>query len=405
MKFLNKLKSFKTLFAGSDGGRAQLQTAARFPELAQADYLRRLLRDQRDTAYGRAHAFDAVRSVADYQAQVPIVDYETLRPWLAEIERGIANVLVAEPVLCLRQSAGGSKRLPVTRRLQAEQAAALRPFLADWLALQKETAGRPWLWQALAADDAPSLGAVPLLQAAAQHPAKLLGGSLAAQLRGMGLCTPKSRGRARFTLLSRLLAQVDLAAMSLGDPVQAKALFDLLHTHLPELLKQLSPERRAEVAKLATQGPLVARQLWPQLQRVSLWQEGSMAAGATDLSPFFVGIALQTAPLQGAEATLTVPEVSVPGQAAQRGAPLALRSHFFEFIDLRQPRARPRLAHQLEEGGLYVPVVTTAGGLYRYRLQDVVECTGFWQRAPRLAFVDRARDDRALSDAVLQRAA
>jgi hypothetical protein len=73
--------------------------------------------------------------------------------------------------------------------------------------------------------------------------------------------------------------------------------------------------------------------------------------------------------------------------AGHDGAALALRSHFFEFIDAR---GEARLAHQIERGKHYQVVVTTGGGLYRYRLGDFVEVCGFVNHCPLLRFAGRA---------------
>jgi hypothetical protein len=62
-----------------------------------------------------------------------------------------------------------------------------------------------------------------------------------------------------------------------------------------------------------------------------------------------------------------------------------VRSHFFEFLE----EGRARLAHELEEGGLYSVVVTTGGGLYRYRLEDRVQVDGFVGRTPSLRFLGK----------------
>src|SRR5262249_8197892 len=70
------------------------------------------------------------------------------------------------------------------------------------------------------------------------------------------------------------------------------------------------------------------------------------------------------------------------------GAALAVRSHFFEFL---AEAGEPRLAHELDAGRCYEVVVTTGGGLYRYRLGDVVGVVGHAGRCPLLRFVGRAR--------------
>jgi hypothetical protein len=70
-----------------------------------------------------------------------------------------------------------------------------------------------------------------------------------------------------------------------------------------------------------------------------------------------------------------------------RGAhPVAVCSHFFEFID-GDGSVSPLEA--LRHGKRYAVVVTTSGGLYRYRTGDEVEVTGHSECTPTLRFVGR----------------
>jgi len=52
----------------------------RAPGRAQERLLRRLVRRARDTEFGRAHGFVAIRSVRDFQRAVPVAGYEDLAP-------------------------------------------------------------------------------------------------------------------------------------------------------------------------------------------------------------------------------------------------------------------------------------------------------------------------------------
>jgi hypothetical protein len=61
-------------------------------------------------------------------------------------------------------------------------------------------------------------------------------------------------------------------------------------------------------------------------------------------------------------------------------------SHFYEFID---PRGDTWLTHELQTGETYEVIVTTAGGLWRYRLGDLVEVDGFVADTPSLRFLGR----------------
>ena len=48
-----------------------------------------------------------------------------------------------------------------------------------------------------------------------------------------------------------------------------------------------------------------------------------------------------------------------------------------------------KLAHELDRGGRYWVLVTTAGGLYRYHLRDEVEIVGFHHQCPLLRFLGK----------------
>jgi hypothetical protein len=100
----------------------------------------------------------------------------------------------------------------------------------------------------------------------------------------------------------------------------------------------------------------------------------------------FPTVTIQPKGLLSTEACVSFPLVG------RSGAALALRSHFFEFVDASESASpnSTRLAEQLEVGGRYEVVVTTGGGLYRYQSRDLVEVVGFENECPLLTFVGRA---------------
>jgi hypothetical protein len=64
----------------------------------------------------------------------------------------------------------------------------------------------------------------------------------------------------------------------------------------------------------------------------------------------------------------------------------AYRSHLLEFIDLRNDQLKS--LGELELHREYEPVISTGGGLYRYRMNDVVKVTGFYRsKLPLLQFL------------------
>ena len=88
------------------------------PRKVQQKLLRKIVADNDKTRFGQEHGFAKIRSHADYMQQVPIQDYETLRPWIAEQEDRGAPALTRKPPVMYALTSGTSaepKLLPVTR--------------------------------------------------------------------------------------------------------------------------------------------------------------------------------------------------------------------------------------------------------------------------------------------------
>src|SRR5581483_5792294 len=91
------------------------------------------------------------------------------------------------------------------------------------------------------------------------------------------------------------------------------------------------------------------------------------------------GIAIQPKGLLASEGVISIPFAG--------NHPLAIRSHFFEFLDAA---GRATLASDLRAGETYSVVLTTGGGLWRYRLGDVVRVTGRCGATPTISFLGKS---------------
>jgi hypothetical protein len=135
----------------------------------------------------------------------------------------------------------------------------------------------------------------------------------------------------------------------------------------------------ARASELRRFGPHMWQRWWPELQVVSCWGEQAAEAGWHQLVRQLPGVLVQAKGLLATEAVVTIPW--------QGRTPLAVTSHYFEFISDQGDVVG---AHQLERGHSYEVVVTNGGGLWRYRLGDVVACTGHVHSTPVLRFLGRA---------------
>lgn len=70
------------------------------------------------TLFGRIHQFDKISSIKDFQKQVPISDYEDLKPFIEKMKRGQANILWVDTPEYFAKTSGttsGAKYIPISK--------------------------------------------------------------------------------------------------------------------------------------------------------------------------------------------------------------------------------------------------------------------------------------------------
>ncbi len=383
--------------------------ALRDPGTVQRRLLEGYLQRNAGTVFGRRHRFAEIDSVAAWQRQVPLVRYDDLEPLIERIRRGEQGVLTAEPVARLVPSSGSTaarKVVPYTRGLLHEIGAAVGPWIVD-LHRRRPGLGRGrayWsISPAVEIEDGGS--AVPV---GFDDDGAYLGGFFQ-RLVDRTLAVPAAVRHLRdveafrYATLRHLLRARDLTLISVWHPSFLDLLLEPLAQRWEELLGDvaagtltlpadvpgdlrralahpLRPDSR-RAAELEGLGPDALADLWPNLEVISCWADGNAGAPAAALAERFPGVGVEPKGLIATEAFVSLPF------AGRR--PAAVCSHFFEFLD---DHGRVHLLDRLADGGEYSVVVTTAGGLYRYRLHDRVRVEGRLGATPCLRFL--ARDDR-----------
>lgn len=395
------------------------------PAAAQQDWLRAQLVRHAASDFGQRHDFAAIHDVASYVRQIPLTEYGAIERDIRRIANGEADVLARGPVTHLAPtsgSTGGRKLIPFSPSLTNAFNAAVFQWLFDLVRQRPGIMAGPAYWSisplaepeprpdGIHPSGVPAQPAgVPAQPAGVPigfaDDADYLGGSRAWLVREV-MAVPSSvravsdtRAFWRLTLLA-LLRQRGLRLISIWHPSFLDLLTNAAEEVWPELVgavgsgmnpweDALSPASRP--AWLANPDPGRSAELkrigarewprwWPQLQVVSCWGEQAAEPGWRALVRRLPQVVVQAKGLLATECVVTIPW--------QDDKPLAVMSHFFEFLD---EGGEPRLAHQLVPGRSYEVVVTNGGGLWRYRLGDVVECTGHVEATPSLRFVGRAR--------------
>lgn len=87
------------------------------PALYQHNIMLSLIEQAKYTAFGRDHDFEAIRTYDDFKKQVPVRDYEELKPYVERILKGEANVLWKGKPAYLAKTSGttsGTKYIPIS---------------------------------------------------------------------------------------------------------------------------------------------------------------------------------------------------------------------------------------------------------------------------------------------------
>jgi hypothetical protein len=96
----------------------QIELFIKYPGDVQHEWMLSLVKDAADTEYGKKHGFADIRDYPEFRKQVPLNDYESLKPWIERTRRGEQNLLWHSEILWFAKSSGTtdkSKFLPVSQ--------------------------------------------------------------------------------------------------------------------------------------------------------------------------------------------------------------------------------------------------------------------------------------------------
>lgn len=383
--------------------------------------LRELIERNTRSGFGRDHGFSEIRTPSDFRRRVPIRGYEGHEPYIARVRTGEISALFGPgtEVLMFAMTSGTTARpktIPVTRE-------SVQNYRDGWK-----------IWGILAFDAHPRMlarGMRPLLQLVSDWreqftpggiPCGAITGLTAAMQNPLvrtTYCMPPVTMRikdieAKYYTALRLSIHRDLGCIMaanpatilgiarLGDRERATLIRDLRDGSLdtkfdvPQavrgaLARRISHRRRQTSVRLEQiierTGRLLPRDYWPNLDFLGNWTGGTMGAYLPQYGDFFGEHSVRDIGLIASEGRFTIPiENGVPGGV------LDYRRHYFEFVPEDQvDRDEPDTlgAHELTEGERYFILPTTAGGLYRYQIHDLVRCVGYHGEAPILEFLNK----------------
>lgn len=374
-----------------------------------------------NTDFGTKHNFALIKDINEFRQRVPISTYDSYDEFIRIIRRGTKNVLTKEDITLLEPTSGSSshsKYVPYNNSLKEEFRNGLIPWLYDIYSKRPKLLSGAAYWSI-----------TPILNNKKAGKGKIAVGfeddteyfgfpqNLLVKL---ALAVPSDISKIRniiafkYITLLFLLKNKNLTFISIWNPTFLKFLFESLNkwsgflvedikngTITPpvnidaktknRLLKKLQKdEKRAiEIARILDvwktrkmeSGKSMYKDIWPNLELISCWTDGNSAQYKGIVEDLFPGIEIQGKGLIATEGFVSLP------LTGEKAPILAVNSHFFEFIDIQTGDIK--LAHELTVNKKYSVVITTSGGLYRYRLQDVIQVIGYKGQAPLLRFINK----------------
>jgi hypothetical protein len=88
------------------------------PVASQQSVFKQLIREAKHTQFGQDHHFETIHTFTDFAAQVPVRDYEDLKPYVDKVVAGQENILWKGKPLYFAKTSGttsGAKYIPLTK--------------------------------------------------------------------------------------------------------------------------------------------------------------------------------------------------------------------------------------------------------------------------------------------------
>ncbi len=399
-----------------------LEKASKAPMEENRALLMKILHDNRNTEYGRAHHFGEITSIDEFRKNVPISSYEDFAPYIERMKTGETNVLTSSKVLGYSRTSGSSgvpKYIPAT-------SASLKAYVKyTWTralalgAMELEKQGKRFhpgrgvflspatnelLPTGLPCSNIAEIGALEygkfypyILTVPTKKLFDVHDGDYVYNIYRFALMDEDvtfmfsvffSINVSQLAYLQKNWRVIvdDIEKGTIDESIRLK---DSVRKELSALIKPM-PERAAYLRKQFEQGfdETLLKRIWPNMTVLCGIGNASFRPAAAYVRSFAKGIPFDYS-IYGASEGLIAAVTDLETTDMQ----LLTDSCFLEFIPAEgEERADGKTIltlDELEQGGKYEVLITTQAGLYRYHLKDVIEVKGFREKCPLISFVYR----------------
>lgn len=384
------------------------------PKQTQLAKLKQIVSANKDTVFGKEHHFDKIESYSDFKKHVPPSRYEDLEPYINRLRQGATNQLTAENPFMFATTSGTTatpKFIPITEGHLKDYTHAFQVHNYHLIVDFPQGAAGKFLIISSNDEEGHTEAGLPYGAVSGvlnKRQPDIIRRHFALPYE---LCKVKDVD-AKYYLLLRAALMQNVTALLGCNPSSFILLADQLRQRAPELISDIArgslgpaadyvdshiraafePYLKPDAARakrlqglLDKHQILLPKHVWPDVNIISLWKGGPMSFYLEKLPDLFGNVALRDFGYMASEGRGTVP-IANDGS----GGPLAVTSHFFEFVpedEIESSNATFLTADELVVGGRYYIHFTTSAGLYRYNINDLMEVDRMLDATPVLKFV------------------
>ncbi|QQE11345.1 GH3 auxin-responsive promoter family protein [Planctomycetota bacterium] len=374
--------------------------ALNMPQQVQRQILLSTIQRNKNTAFGKRYHFHAISTLEEYQNRVPLCEYADIESDINRIKNGESSILTDDKITHLIPTSGttsAAKLIPYTKRLQSQFNAGIGPWIADLVRLFPDLLRGPAYWSispTIAVQQNSSV--VPI---GFEDDTSYLGffgrwliqSTLAVPNDVRHICDENDF---RYLTLLHLLRAKDLRLVSIWHPSfwsllmerldqwWLQLVYDLQHgtCNLPSGSRLKIRFGKKRIRDLKNTKPDDWKAIWPKICVISAWGDAAAELPFSQLQRDWSHTYCQPKGIISTESFLSLPW--------QGKYPAAVCSHFIELLG---DDGRCVDLASAEKDGVYEPVLTTAGGLYRYRSGDRIQVTDFLACTPTFRLLGRSK--------------
>ena len=388
----------------------------------QETCVKRLMRKNKTTEYGKLHNFKDVKSIEDYQKIVPLsvyADYDDYVWRMADGEKGLITNMYVRRFTESSGSTGKQKLVPLS--YWAEWVCQCFSFSAPvgcavkWFAKQGKTL--PAQKGLLTAETGcrkvkggtisclssiPLLNVKPIVSCFTTSPKEVLfpepGVDMDMHYMKLRFSLPSKKvsylGTIFITTLESMFFYMEENWEMLCDDIEKGIINDKVN--VPDEIRQkynkkLKPnpkraeELRREFRKGFDESPIIPR-IWPNVGWMYGMGTGSLSFYQKKLRRYLG----EDIPMHYLGYTATEAFMAVPLEFNSYEYVILPQNGFYEFRPIDQEGYDNLLTiKDLEVGKEYEIILTNMSGFYRYRIEDVVKVTGYYNQSPKITFCYR----------------